>query len=272
MLATTATRRGVAQFLERAASRLRRPANLAGGALRFGLDLGTATVVLTAVGQGDEPVYWDYLPTRAVRDGVVTDFGAAVAAASELIARAEAALGAAVTAAATAYPPGVSLAESRACRYVLEKAGIDCRTLVDEVSAAQSLLRICDGAIADVGGGSTGVGVFRGGRLVSLSDFPGGGHYLDLILAGALGISIEAAEEKKRLWQDDYHAMLRPGIERIGTLILQQIGAARAVSVHLVGGALMIAGAAATIEKFTGLKTVSYPHAHLVTPFGIAVS
>ncbi len=270
MLATAARHSDLAQFLERAASRLRRPAKVTCGALRFGLDLGTATVVLTAVGESDEPVYWDYLLTRAVRDGVVIDFGAAVAAAGELIAQAEAALGTAVTAAATAYPPGVAAAESRACRFVLEKAGIDCRALVDEVSAAQSLLRICDGAIADVGGGSTGVGVFRGGKLVSLSDFPGGGHYLDLILAGALGISIEAAEERKRL--GDYHAVLRPGIERIGTLIVQQIGGVRAPSVHLVGGALMIAGAAATIERFTGLKTVSYPHAHLVTPFGIAMS
>jgi ethanolamine utilization protein EutJ len=272
MLAMAARHGDLMQFLERAASRLRRPANVAGGALRFGLDLGTATIVLTAVSLGNEPVYWDYLPTRAVRDGVVIDFGAAVDAAGELIARAEAALGTSVTAAATAYPPGVAAAESRACRYVLEKAGIDCRALVDEVSAAQSLLRISDGAIADVGGGSTGVGVFRGGRLVSLSDFPGGGHYLDLILAGALGISIEAAEERKRLWQDDYYEVLRPGIERVGTLILQQIGGARAPTVHLVGGALMIAGAAATIERFTKFKTVSYPHAHLVTPFGIAVS
>lgn len=272
MLATATRHSVVAQFLEKAAYHLRRPSNVAGGALRFGLDLGTATVVLTAVDQGDEPVYWDYLPTRAVHDGVLIDFGAAVAAVGELIARAEAALGTAVTAAATAYPPGVAAAESRACRYVLEKAGIDCRTLVDEVSAAQSLLCIRDGAIADVGGGSTGVGVFRGGRLVSLSDVPGGGHYLDLILAGALGISIEAAEERKRLWQGDYHVVLRPGIERIGTLIVQQIGGAGAPTVHLVGGALMIAGAAATIEKSTGYKTVSYPQAHLVTPFGIAVS
>jgi ethanolamine utilization protein EutJ len=270
MLAMTARPGDVTPFLERAALRLRRPADV-DGPLRFGLDLGTATVVLTAVGRNNEPIYWDYLPARAVRDGVVIDFGAAVAVVRELKGRAEAALGKAVTSAATAYPPGVAAAESRACRYVLEKAGIDCRALIDEVSAAQSLLRLREGAIADVGGGSTGVGVFRGGRLVSLSDFPGGGHYLDLILAGALGISIEAAEEKKRLWQSDYHSVLRPGIERIGTLILRQIGGAR-TTVHLVGGALLIPGASTTIENFTGVRTVSYPHAHLVTPFGIAVT
>src|SRR6202034_4564672 len=95
-------------------------------------------------------------------------------------------------------PPGVPETEARACRYVLENAGVACRCLVDEVSAAQALLQLRDGAIVDVGGGSTGVGVVEDGELVSLSDRPGGGHHLDLILAGALRLTIEDAERRKR--------------------------------------------------------------------------
>ena len=38
------------------------------------------------------------------------------------------------------------------------------------------------------------IAFFRGGELATLSDFAGGGHHLDLILAGALKLSVEAAE------------------------------------------------------------------------------
>ena len=114
--------------------------------------------------------YWDYVREEAVRDGVVVDFHAATTAVSVLRERAEAALGTQLSVGATAYPPGVGLAESRACRFVLERAGLDCANLLDEVDAAQALLRVRDGAIADVGGGSTGVGVYANGEIVALGD------------------------------------------------------------------------------------------------------
>ena len=142
-----------------------------------------------------------------MRDGVVVDFAGAATAVRQLRERAEEQLGAALTSAATAYPPGVSEADARACRYVLEQAGLDCRVLVDEVSAARALLGVDDGAIADVGGGSTGVGVYRDGELVSLGDRPGGGHHLNLILAGGLACrwpkpSGSSASPRRRLHRD----------------------------------------------------------------------
>ena len=91
---------------------------------------------------------------------------------------------------------------------MLEQAGLDCRVLVDEVSAARALLGVEDGAIADVGGGSTGVGVYRDGELVSPGDRPGGGHHLNLILAGGLGLPVAEAERLKRKHAADYTAML----------------------------------------------------------------
>ena len=258
-------------FLKAAAARCREPLST-DRPLTYGIDLGTATIVVTAVDASGHPAYWDCLPCEAVRDGVVVNFAEAVAAVRELKRTAEEALGRVIEQAGTAHPPGVPASECRACRYVLEQAGIGCRTLVDEVSAAQALLQVTDGAIADIGGGSTGVGVFRGGRLVSLSDLPGGGRYLDLILAGALGISTDEAERRKRLAGDDCAAILRPGLERIASSIGKQIGDARTPEIHLVGGAIMLRDAGAVIADFIRIKTQPYPHAHLVTPFGIAMS
>ncbi|MGS0756480.1 ethanolamine utilization protein EutJ [Roseateles sp. GG27B] len=182
------------------------------GSLRFGIDLGTATIVLTAVDQALRPVYWDFVRAQVVRDGVVVDFQGAVQAVRELKNRAEAALGTVVAEAATAHPPAVPLSDCRACAYVLQQAGIECRMLVDEVTAANAMLRVADGAVVDVGGGSTGVGVFRHGALVSLTDRAGGGHHLDLILAGALRIPIEEAERRKREQGSDAAQILRPGV------------------------------------------------------------
>jgi ethanolamine utilization protein EutJ len=259
-------------FLVDAALRLRSPREDRKGPLVFGVDLGTATIVITAIDQRGRPIYWDSLPCEAVRDGVIVNFRDAVTAVKKLKAAATDALGVEILSAATAFPPGVPSAEARACHYVLENAEITCRGLVDEVSAAQALLKVRDGAIVDVGGGSTGVGIVSDGKIVALDDEPGGGHHLDLILAGALGIAIEEAEQRKRKGSEDYFIILRPGIERIGSSILRQIAGRPVGSLHLVGGAVRVANAAAIISRFTGIPTIAYPHSELVTPFGIAMS
>ena len=264
--------RSVDAFLEEAAERLRFPAETWSDPLSFGIDLGTATIVITAVDANRRPVYWDFLRCEAVRDGVVVKFAEAVAAVRSLACDAARALGREIGEGASAYPPGVAEAEARACRYVLENAGVACRRLVDEVSAAQALLGLRDGVIVDVGGGSTGVGVVQEGEMVSLSDMPGGGHHLDLILAGALHLTIEEAERRKRARGREISSLLRPGFERIADSIGRQIGARRVERVHLVGGAVRVPEAPEVISRYLGIPTVGYPHSELVTPFGIAVS
>ena len=149
---------------------------------------------------------------------------------------------------------------------------MECRALVDEGSAAQALLRVSDGAIVDVGGGSTGVGVYRGGELVDLGDLPGGGHHLNLILAGAMGLSIQEAEELKRHRGAEFLPHLKPGIERIAHNIDRLMPVRPSGPVHLVGGALMIPGTGQIISHYLDHPVVEYDHALLVTPFGIALS
>jgi ethanolamine utilization protein EutJ len=262
----------VEAFLRAASERLRAPATERRGPLSFGVDLGTATIVVTAVDADRRPVYWNFLACEAVRDGVVVHFAEAVAAVRALAAVAAQALGEEVAAAASAFPPGVAEAEARACRYVLENAGVTCRRLVDEVSAAQALLRIRNGAIVDVGGGSTGVGVVEDGELVSLSDAPGGGRHLDLIIAGALGLSIEEAERRKRAGEFALAEILRPGIERIASSIGKQTEPRKVEAIHLVGGAVRVPGTPEIVSGYLGVPAVGYPHSELVTPFGIAMS
>jgi ethanolamine utilization protein EutJ len=238
--------------------------------LRVGVDLGTASCVLVVLDRTGQPVHVASYPSGALRDGVVVDFAAAQRTVQRLREDAERTLGAALTSAATAYPPCIAEPDARACRFVCEAAGFDKVALTDEVTAAQHILGVRDGVIVDVGGGSTGVGIFRSGRLVTLADRPGGGHHLDLVLAGALGISPEEAERRKR--EDPRGALphLVPCLERIAESVRLMTAQAEDLPLHLAGGALMIPGAAEILAGYLGRETVSYPNALLVTPLGIA--
>lgn len=259
-------------FLDAAFKCLRAPRRGARGPLRFGVDLGTATIVITAIDADGAPVYWDFIRAQVVRDGVVVEFQGAVDAVRRLKIAAEAALGIAVDEAATAHPPAVPASDCRACGFVLQQAGIECRRLVDEVGAANALLAVRDGAIVDVGGGSTGVGVWRDGELLRLDDVAGGGHHLDLILAGALKLPIEAAEERKRMHGSEVLHILRPGVERVAESIRRLCGGSKPGIVHLAGGALQLPGADAIVESYLGWPVQAWHHAELITPFGIALS
>lgn len=249
---------------------VRAPGPSAGAELRAGVDLGTASCVLVVLDEGGEPVYVASHPSGALRDGVVVDFAAAARTVRQLREDAEQALGVTLISAATAYPPCIAEPDARACRFVCEAAGFDKVVLTDEVSAAQGVLGVQDGVIVDVGGGSTGVGIFRDGQLTDLADQPGGGHHLDLVLAGALGISVEAAERLKRTDPRACLPHLVPCIERIGTSVRQMTTQATDLPLHLAGGALMVPGAAEILGAYLGRETISYAHALLITPFGIA--
>lgn len=242
------------------------------GPLRVGVDLGTATCVLVVLDAAGAPVWVDAHPSGALRDGVVVDFAAAVAAVRHLRTRAEEALGAPLTATATAYPPCIPVRDARACTYVCETAGFADVVLVDEVTAAQRTLDVRDGVVVDVGGGSTGVGVFRDGVLDALDDRAGGGHHLDLVLAGALRIPVEQAEARKREDPAGSFPILVPGLQRIAESVRSMTRGVEHLPVHLAGGALMIPGADSVLAEWLERPVVTYPHALLITPLGIARS
>ena len=262
-----------APLLEAAARRLGQgPAPDVAGPLRVGVDLGTATTVLVVLDAEGAPVWVDAVPGRTVRDGVVVDYHGAVSAVRLLRHRAGRELGRELAAAACAAPPGVPAADARACVHVCQAAGFDEVTLTDEISAAQRVLEVTDGVLVDVGGGSTGVGVIRGGGLVSLDDRPGGGHHIDLVLAGGLGIDLDEAERIKRDDPDTAFAVVVPALERVAESVRLMTAGAEDLPVHLVGGGLMIPGADGVVAGWLHREVRSYPHALLVTPLGIARS
>jgi ethanolamine utilization protein EutJ len=250
---------------------LARPPQSVPGDLHTGVDLGTATCVITVVDLAGAPVWIDVLPTAAIRDGVIVDFAGASAATTTLREKAQEVLDTELLSATTAFPPCVGEAESRACRFVLEAAGFEEVTLLDEVSAANHALEITDGVVVDVGGGSTGVGVFRDGELTMLDDRPGGGYHLDLILSGALGVDMAEAERRKRENTDgEFLPILRPGFERIAHNIADLTRGSEHLDLHLAGGALMYPGADQAISRYLNRPVHTYPNASLITPLGIA--
>ncbi|MGH2523531.1 MAG: ethanolamine utilization protein EutJ [Anaerolineales bacterium] len=243
------------------------------GPVHAGVDLGTAYSVLMVLDESKQPIGGAYRFAQVVRDGLVVDFVGAVELLRDLKQKVEARLGFELTSAASAYPPGVPLAEVRATANVLRAAGLECSGLIDEPTAANDVLQIRDGAIVDVGGGTTGLAVFKGGQVVYTADEPTGGTHFSLVIAGAKNLTFEQAEEIKKdpRQQPTLFPMVRPVMEKVGAIIRRHIAGHNVDTIYLVGGTVAYPGMDAVIEEYTGVKT-SVPGSPLfVTPLGIAM-
>lgn len=242
------------------------------GDLSVGVDLGTACVLLVAVDSTGLPVAGVLRWADVVRDGVVLDFVGAATIVRELRAEVEAKLGTALSRAAVTIPPGVGAANARGHRYVVEAAGLDCTALVEEPVAANAVLGLRDGAIVDVGGGTTGIAVVRDGEVVSTADEATGGHHLDLVIAGAYRVSVEEAEGMKR--DPARHAELlpvvRPVLEKVATIVGRAVAGHPVDELHLVGGTSAFGGIAEVVTAVTGIRAVVPGNPLFVTPLGVA--
>jgi ethanolamine utilization protein EutJ len=63
-----------------------------------------------------------------------------------------------------------------------------------------------------------------------------------------------------------------PGLQRIAESVRAMTRGVEHLPVHLAGGALMIPGADAVLAAWLERPVVTYPHALLITPLGIARS
>src|SRR5919108_86384 len=171
------------------------PKGLSNNTLHVGVDLGTAYTVLVVLDENYRPIAGTYQFAQIVRDGLVVDFVGAVDLLCKMKSQVEEKLGFTLTSAASGYPPGVPQAEVRATANVLFGAGLACTGLIDEPSAANNVLQITDGAIVDVGGGTTGIAVIKKGKVVYTADKPTGGTHFSLVIAGSTGSTVEEAEE-----------------------------------------------------------------------------
>ena len=238
-----------------------------------GVDLGTAYTVLIALDENQQPLAGAYQFAQVARDGLVVDFHGAISLLKRLKQQVEQRLGVELTHAASAYPPGVPRSEVRATANVLIAAGLECTDLIDEPTAANNVLQIGDGAIVDVGGGTTGIAVVEDGQVIYTADEPTGGAHFTLVLAGGLGLTFEQAEELKKdpREQPRLFPVLRPVMEKVGSIVRRHVAGRTVKTIYLVGGACAFPGMTQVIEEYTGIRTVLPGNPLFITPLGIAM-
>ncbi len=249
------------------------PSGIYRGTVHVGVDLGTAYTVLVVLDENCQPIAGTYQFAEIVRDGLVVDFVGAVDLLRKMKSKVEEKLGFTLTSAATAYPPGVPQAEVRATANVLYGAGLDCTGLIDEPTAANNVLQIQDGAIVDVGGGTTGIAIFENGKVVYTADEPTGGTHFSLVIAGSMGATFEEAEvlKKNPNEQTRLFPVIRPVMEKVGTIIHRHIQGHQVERIYLVGGTCAYPGMDKVIHEVTGIETVLPGNPLFVTPLGIAM-
>ncbi len=254
-------------------------ASSAQGSLRVGVDLGTAYLVLVVLDAQGNPLAGEYQFAQVVRDGLVVDYAGAVDLLIAMKERVEKRIRRELTHAASAFPPGVPRAEVQATANVVEAAGLRCLDLVDEPSAANALLGLQQGAVVDVGGGTTGIAIIEDGEVVYTADEATGGTHFSLVIAGAHDISFEQAEAMKldTAQQQRLMPVVRPVIEKVASITARHIAKYELQSgcaveqLTLVGGTSAFPGMAEVVQDYTGIQTQVPQRPMFVTPIGIAL-
>ena len=245
-----------------------------GESLKVGLDLGTASVVLVVLGEGYRPLAAAREFAQVVKDGLVVDFNQARLITAALKRRLEDVLGTELAETAIAVPPGTGSRDVATHTYVASAAGLEVTGVMDEPSAANLVLGLQNGAIADIGGGTTGVSVLRDGKVIHTFDEPTGGIHVSLVLAGHNRISFEEAEALKLdpAKSRENLPVIAPVLQKMGTIIAKGISGYECEQIVLVGGTSATAGIDRIIGMETGKNVSVSPVPILVTPVGIALS
>ena len=227
------------------------------GPLKVGVDLGTAYIVIVVLDEDDNPVACEKKAARVLKDGVVVDFVGASRIVKELKAKLEDRLGVELTQCAIAMPAGTE-SSTKTHIYVAESAGFEVINVLDEPTAANAIYNITNGAIVDIGGGTTGLAIFKDGKVVRVADEATGGTHLSLVLSGNMGISFEEAEELKM--NSDNHKMIfpivKPVIEKMASIVQHNIDTQETEVLYLCGGTCCLTGIEKVFEKQVGIPTI----------------
>lgn len=239
-----------------------------------GVDLGTACVVMAVLDENYKPVAGAYKYADVVKDGMVVDYIGAIRIVREMKQELEEKLGAELIFGAGAIPPGTETIDSGAVKNVIQAAGFEMTSLLDEPTAANKVLKIQDGAVVDIGGGTTGISILKDGKVVYVADEPTGGTHFSLVVSGAYRKSFADAEVYKRDPKNHRELLpvLKPVIEKVAAIINQHIKGYDVKQISLVGGTCCLAGIEGIIEKQTGIFTHKPKNPMFVTPLGIALS
>ena len=243
------------------------------GAVHVGVDLGTAYTVMVVLDDQYRPLAGRYQFAEIVRDGLVVDFLGAIQMIKKMKTELEADIGFPLHHAATTHPPGVPKVEVKATQNVVIGAGLECDHFIDEPSAANALLQIQDGAVVDVGGGTTGIAIVENGKVIYTADEPTGGTHFSLVISGALQIPFIEAEAMKLNPAKAHviYPLVYPVMQKVGSIIRRHIAAYHVETLYMVGGTSGMNGIAEVIEEMTGVKTYIPPHPMFVTPIGAAM-
>ena len=227
----------VNEYMARVAASEQRTFPACGKKLKVGLDLGTAYIVLVVLDEEDNPVACEKQAAEVLKDGVVVDYHGALSIVKALKERLESRLGTELTKCAIAMPAGTE-SSARTHQYIAEGAGFEVTQILDEPTAANSVYQIENGAVVDIGGGTTGLALFRDGAAVKIYAEP----------------------------------IVRPVIQKMATIAACGVGSEPVEAFYLCGGTSCLTGLEKVFEKASGIKTVKPDDPFLVTPAGIAMN
>ena len=242
--------------------------------LYAGVDLGTAYIVTAVVDPMGVPVAGVITRSESsIRDGLVLDYMGAIRLLRDQVNRLRAA-GFNIKKAAGAYPPGTVGRDAQAVANVLHAADLEVTGLIDEPSAASKVLRISEGAVVDIGGGTTGISVIHDGEPIYTADEATGGVHVDLVLAGHFKVETSEAEKIKTdpTRQREILPLVTPVFQKMASIVKQHLAGHSVGMLYLVGGTSCFPGIENVMEQETGIPVARPKNPLLVTPLGIALS
>ena len=242
------------------------------GELRVGVDLGTSNTVLAVVDKTNKPVAGITAPSHAIQDGVIVNYRDCVKVVEKLKEELEERLGTTLTYAAAAIPPGVSQGSVKAIGHVLEDAGFEVCNIVDEPTAAAAVFDIQEGAVVDVGGGTTGVSIIKDGKIIYTNDEATGGTHMTHTVAGHFKMPYDKAEEYKKDKSNEREVfpVIRAVVEKMAAITKRFIEGYDVKDVYVAGGSSNFEEFASVFSNWLKLPVHTPEHPLLVTPLGIA--
>ncbi len=176
-------------------------------------------------------------------------------------------------------PSFITDIESRAVVEAAKSAGSRQVYLIQEpiaamIGAGVNITKAKGHMIVDIGGGTTGLAIFKDGKVTQIYDEPTGGTHVTLVLAGNQRISIDEAEAIKMDYARHKEIMpiIRPVIEKMASIVIRHIDPSATDTIYLCGGTSCLTDIEKVFKKVTGIETIKPADPFLVTPAGIAAN